>query len=135
MMVESFPWEGRVAWNIPVSFCFQGQSTGFSNESTLVIITRVRFPSPAPLKSRGLSQPLGFGTVLTQFGGWVHRKPGLRSLLNSLPDLLVPPLLSSRNPRISRERVRPGGSPPHSPKMDYEPVSPEQREKTNRRNF
>jgi len=44
-----FPWEGRVAWNIPVSSGFLRQSAGFPIESTLVIITRVRFPSPAPL--------------------------------------------------------------------------------------
>ena len=85
-------------------------------------------------KIKGFSLTPRFGTVLTQFRGWVSLKPGLWSLRDSVLGPPVPSLSTPPVPQVSREAGRPEGSPPDSPKMGYEPGSPQQREKADRRN-
>src|ERR1035441_3448713 len=92
----------------------------------------IRIPSLAPIKSRVSSLTPRFGTVLTQFRGWVSLKPGLRSLRNSVLGPPVPLLSTTPVPQVSRQPGRPKGSTPDSPKMGYEPGSPKQREKADR---
>ena len=93
------------------------------------ILAMIRIPSLAPILPRVFSLTPRFGTVLTQFRGWMPLKPGLRSLRNSVLGSPVPPLSTTPVPQVSREPGRPKGSPPGSPKMEYEPGSPKQREK------
>ena len=94
----------------------------------------IRIPSLAPILPRVFSLTPRFGTVLTQFRGWVSLTSGLRSLRKSVLGSPVPPLSTTRVPQVSRELGRPKGSQPDSPKMGYEPGSPQQREKADRRN-
>src|SRR5882672_4783675 len=71
-----------VGLNIGVSPVFQGQSAEFPNESTLVIFTRVRLHSSAPLIIKGLhrcagklSVPQPHFSIILAFKFWFLKSP------------------------------------------------------------